>query len=150
MDLEKLTQEAYNAYVKGKAKPSPMGKNLAWAFLVGGGICLLGQALLDGYRRLGLDERSAAMAVSVTLIGAAALLTGFGVFDKLAKHAGAGTLVPITGFANAVAAPAMEYRSEGLVTGTAAKLFTVAGPVLVYGISASVVWGLILWLLGRT
>lgn len=149
MDLEKLTSEDYNAYVKGKARPSPMGKNLVWAFLVGGGICVAGQALLDGYRRLGLDERSAAMAVSITLIGITALLTGIGIFDKIAKHAGAGTLVPITGFANAVAAPAMEYRSEGLVTGTAAKLFTVAGPVLVYGISASVVWGLVLWLSQR-
>lgn len=89
------------------------------------------------------------MAVSITLIGITALLTGIGIFDKIAKHAGAGTLVPITGFANAVAAPAMEYRSEGLVTGTAAKLFTVAGPVLVYGISASVVWGLVLWLSQR-
>lgn len=149
MDLEKLTSEEYNAYVAGKAKPSPMAKNLVWAFLVGGGICVVGQALLDGYRRMGMDERTAGMAVSITLIGITALLTGIGIFDKIAKHAGAGTLVPITGFANAVAAPAMEYRSEGLVTGTAAKLFTVAGPVLVYGISASVVWGLILWFIQR-
>lgn len=149
MDLNKLTNEAYNAYVQGKARPSPLGKNLAWAFCVGGGICLLGQALLDGYGALGLDPGHARMAVSVTLIFVTALLTGIGVFDRFAKHAGAGTLVPITGFANAVVAPAMEFKQEGMITGTAAKLFTVAGPVLVYGISASVVYGLILWLAGQ-
>ncbi len=149
MDLNKLTNEAYNAYVQGKARPSPLGKNLAWAFCVGGGICLLGQALLDGYGALGLDPGHARMAVSVTLIFVTALLTGVGVFDRFAKHAGAGTLVPITGFANAVVAPAMEFKQEGMIAGTAAKLFTVAGPVLVYGISASVVYGLILWLAGQ-
>lgn len=149
MDLNKLTNEAYNAYVQGKAKPSPLGKNLAWAFCVGGGICVLGQALLDGYGALGLDPGHARMAVSVTLIFVTALLTGVGVFDRFAKHAGAGTLVPITGFANAVVAPAMEFKQEGMIAGTAAKLFTVAGPVLVYGISASVVYGLILWLAGQ-
>lgn len=149
MDLNKLTNEAYNAYVQGKARPSPLGKNLAWAFCVGGGICVLGQALLDGYGALGLDPGHARMAVSVTLIFVTALLTGVGVFDRFAKHAGAGTLVPITGFANAVVAPAMEFKQEGMIAGTAAKLFTVAGPVLVYGISASVVYGLILWLAGQ-
>lgn len=149
MDLNKLTNEAYNAYVQGKARPSPLGKNLAWAFCVGGGICLLGQALLDGYGALGLDPGHARMAVSVTLIFVTALLTGVGVFDRFAKHAGAGTLVPITGFANAVVAPAMEFKQEGMIAGTAAKLFTVAGPVLVYGISASVVYGLVLWLAGQ-
>lgn len=149
MDLNKLTNEAYNAYVQGKAKPSPLGKNLAWAFCVGGGICVLGQALLDGYGALGLDPGHARMAVSVTLIFVTALLTGVGVFDRFAKHAGAGTLVPITGFANAVVAPAMEFKQEGMIAGTAAKLFTVAGPVLVYGISASVVYGLVLWLAGQ-
>ena len=149
MDLNKLTNEAYNAYVQGKARPSPLGKNLAWAFCVGGGICVLGQALLDGYGALGLDPGHARMAVSVTLIFVTALLTGVGVFDRFAKHAGAGTLVPITGFANAVVAPAMEFKQEGMIAGTAAKLFTVAGPVLVYGISASVVYGLVLWLAGQ-
>ena len=149
MDLNKLTNEAYNAYVQGKAKPSPLGKNLAWAFCVGGGICLLGQALLDGYGALGLDPGHARMAVSVTLIFVTALLTGVGVFDRFAKHAGAGTLVPITGFANAVVAPAMEFKQEGMITGTAAKLFTVAGPVLVYGISASVVYGVVLYIAQR-
>lgn len=112
MDLNRLTNEAYNAYVKAKAKPSPMGKNLVWAFLVGGGICLVGQALLDGYASLGLDLTQAKTAVSITLIFVTALLTGIGVFDRFAKHAGAGTLVPITGFANAVVAPAMEFKQE--------------------------------------
>lgn len=148
MDLDKLTSEEYNAYVQGKAKPSPVGKNMVWAFAVGGLICVLGQGLMDLYQHLGLDQEMARMAVSITLIFLAALLTGIGIFDRIAKHAGAGTLVPITGFANAVTAPAMEFKQEGLVTGTGAKIFTVAGPVLVYGIAASVVYGLILWLVG--
>lgn len=146
MDLNKLTNEAYNAYVSAKAKPSPLGKNMAWAFFVGGGICTLGQGLLDFYQSRGLGVEAAGTAVSVTFIFVTALLTGVGVFDLLAKRAGAGTLVPITGFANAVVSPALEFKQEGLVTGTAAKLFTVAGPVLVYGISASVLYGFLLWL----
>ena len=146
MDLNRLTNEAYNAYVKAKAKPSPMGKNLVWAFLVGGGICLVGQALLDGYASLGLDLTQAKTAVSITLIFVTALLTGIGVFDRFAKHAGAGTLVPITGFANAVVSPAIDFRSEGFVTGMAAKMFTVAGPVITFGTLASVIYGAILML----
>ena len=143
-----MTDEAYQRLVRERARPSPTGKNLVWAFLVGGGICTLGQGLLNGYQHLGLEQDQAATAVSVTLIFLAVLFTGLGWFDKLAKHAGAGTLVPITGFANAVAAPALEVRAEGLVTGVGAKLFAIAGPVLVYGISAGVVYGLILVLLG--
>ena len=146
MDLNKLSDKDYNEYVKKKAAPSPLGKNLAWAFTVGGGICVAGQALLDFYRSRGLDEAMAGTAVSVTLIALTALLTGLGVFDRIAKRAGAGTLVPITGFANAVAAPAMEFKHEGFITGTSAKICTVAGPVLTFGISASVVYGVILWL----
>lgn len=146
MDLNKLTPQEYNAYVKARAKPSPLGKNLAWAFCSGGLICVLGQGLLDFFRGRGLDETMAGTAVSVTFILLTAVLTGAGVFDVIAKRAGAGTLVPITGFANAVAAPAMEFKHEGLVTGTSAKIFTVAGPVLTFGISASVVYGLVLWL----
>ena len=142
-----MTDEAYQRLVRERARPSPTGKNLVWAFLVGGGICTLGQGLLNGYQHLGLEQDQAATAVSVTLIFLAVLFTGLGWFDKLAKHAGAGTLVPITGFANAVAAPALEFRAEGLVTGVGAKLFAIAGPVLVYGISAGVVYGLILALL---
>jgi stage V sporulation protein AC len=141
-----MNDQEYLAYVARKAKPSPMGKNMVWAFLVGGLICTLGQGLTDWYRSFGLGVEAAGTATSVTLILITALLTGVGVFDTIAKHAGAGTLVPITGFANAVVSPAMEFKSEGFVTGTAVKLFTVAGPVLTYGLSASVVYGLILWL----
>ena len=147
MDLNNLSSQEYNAYVQSKAKPSPMGKNLVWAFLVGGFICLIGQGLMDFYKSRGLGVEAAGTAVSVTLIFVTSLLTGIGVFDNIAKHAGAGTLVPITGFANAMVSPAMEFKQEGLVTGTAVKLFTVAGPVLVYGISASVIYGLILWIM---
>ena len=147
MDLNNLSSQEYNAYVQSKAKPSPVGKNLVWAFLVGGFICLIGQGLMDFYKSRGLGVEAAGTAVSVTLIFVTALLTGIGVFDNIAKHAGAGTLVPITGFANAMVSPAMEFKQEGLVTGTAVKLFTVAGPVLVYGISASVIYGLILWIM---
>ena len=121
-----MTNQEYERLVNAKAKPSPTGKNLIWAFLVGGGISTLGQAL----------------------IFLAALFTGLGWFDELAKHAGAGTLVPITDFANAVVSPALEFRSEGLVMGVEAKLFVIAGPVLVYGISASVLYGLLLVLFG--
>ena len=143
-----MTNEEYGRLVDSHARPSPLGKNMVWAFFTGGSICAAGQLLSNLYRSWGLDRDQAGTAVSVTLILAAALLTGLGSFDKLAKHAGAGTLVPITGFANAMVSPALEFKSEGLVTGTAAKLFVVAGPVLVFGISASVVYGLILILLG--
>ena len=141
-----MTNQDYGKLVNDRSKPSPMGKNLVWAFLVGGTICTLGQGLSNLYQSWGLDKDQAGTAVSVTLIFAAALLTGLGCFDKLAKRAGAGTLVPITGFANAMVSPALEFKSEGLITGTAAKLFVVAGPVLVFGISASVIYGLILLL----
>ena len=104
---------------------------------------------MEWYQSLGLEQEQAGTAVSVTLVLAAALLPGLGLFDKVAKRAGAGTLVPITGFANAMVSPALEFKSEGLITGTAAKLFVVAGPVLVFGISASVIYGLILVLLGQ-
>lgn len=142
-----MTNQDYGKLVNEKSKPSPMGKNLIWAFLVGGAICTAGQGLSNLFQRYGLDKEQAGTATSVTLILAAALLTGLGLFDKLAKRAGAGTLVPITGFANAMVSPALEFKSEGLITGTAAKFFTVAGPVLVFGISASVIYGLILCLL---
>ena len=141
-----MTNQDYGKLVNDRSKPSPMGKNLVWAFLVGGAICTIGQGLSNLYQSWGLDTDQAGTAVSVTLIFAAALLTGLGCFDKLAKRAGAGTLVPITGFANAMVSPALEFKSEGLITGTAAKLFVVAGPVLVFGISASVIYGLILLL----
>lgn len=143
----KMTNEEYGKLVKQQSKPSPMGKNMVWAFLVGGSICAFGQLLSAFYQSRGLDKEGAGTAVSVTLIGITAVLTGLGVFDDLAKRAGAGTLVPITGFANAVVSPAVEFKTEGFITGTAAKLFQVAGPVLVFGISASVVYGLVLCLL---
>ena len=143
-----MTNSDYERLVNAKAKPSPMAKNLLWAFLVGGAISTLGQGLLNFYQSRGLDQDQAGTAVSVTLIFLAALFTGLGWFDKLAKHAGAGTLVPITGFANAVVSPALEFRSEGLVMGVGAKLFVIAGPVLVYGISASVLYGILLALFG--
>jgi len=141
-----MTNEQYLQYVAEKAGPSPLVKDMAWAFVTGGLICVGGQVLQNLYEGAGLTQEAAGTAVSMTLIFIAALLTGLGLFDKLAKHAGAGTLVPITGFANAMVSPALEFKSEGLVTGTAAKLFVIAGPVLVYGISASVVYGLILQL----
>ncbi len=141
-----MTNQQYNQYVKEKAKPSPIWKDLLWAFGVGGGICCAGQALLNLYQHWGVSKEDAGAWVSITLIFVASLLTGLGLFDSIAKRAGAGTLVPITGFSNAMVSPALEFRSEGFVTGTGAKLFTVAGPVLAYGISASVVYGLILWL----
>ena len=134
-------QSAYSG-----SRPSPLVRDMLWAFFVGGAICTLGQVLRNLYESLGLSGDDAGIAVSVTLIFLSALLTGLGLFDRLAKHAGAGTLVPITGFANA--SPALEFKSEGYITGTAAKLFVVAGPVLVFGISASVIYGLICFFFG--
>ena len=137
-----MTNKEYGQYVNSKSKPSPLWKNLLWAFVTGGLICTGGQGLLNLFQACGT-------AVSVTLIFLAALFTGLGLFDKLAKHAGAGTLVPITGFANAMVAPALEFKSEGLVMGVGAKMFVIAGPVLVFGISASVLYGVILQLFFR-
>jgi len=116
------------------------------AFVVGGLICTLGQVLVNCYSTLGLDKDAAGSAASMTLVALSALLTGLSLYDNLAKHAGAGTLVPITGFANAIAAPAIEFKTEGMILGTAAKMFTIAGPVIVYGLAASVVYGFIYWI----
>ena len=142
-----MSNNEYNDYVKKRSPASPMGKNVLRAFLIGGLICCIGQALLNGYDMLGLSEENAATAASITLIFIGALLTGLGVYDKLAKIAGAGTLVPITGFANSVAAPALEFKAEGFVTGMAVKMFSIAGPVIVFGTAAGVVYGLVLWIL---
>lgn len=139
-----MSNQEYNQYVSGKAKPSPLWKDCLWAFCVGGLICVLGQGLMNWYQSMGMSQEDSGTLVSCSLIFLSALLTGLGWFDNIAKRAGAGTLVPITGFANAMVSPALEFKSEGLVTGTGAKLFTVAGPVLAYGISASVVYGIIL------
>ena len=142
-----MTNQEYNQYVSAKAKPSPIVKDMVWAFCVGGAICAGGQMLSNLYQSWGASKEDAGTWVSITLIFLASLLTGLGVFDDIAKRAGAGTLVPITGFSNSMVSPALEFKSEGFITGTAVKLFTIAGPVLVYGISASVVYGIILYVL---
>ena len=125
---------------------SPMGKDCIAAFVIGGIICTIGQAFINFYSALGLDKDAAGTAGSMTLVALSALLTGLSVYDDIAKHAGAGTLVPITGFANSIAAPAVEFKTEGMVLGVGAKMFQIAGPVIVYGLSASVVYGFIYWI----
>ena len=140
-----MTEREYGRLVKEMMPRSPMWKDCLKAFVIGGLICTLGQLLLNGYTALGLDKTDAGTAMCMTLIALSALLTGLSVYDDIAKHAGAGTLVPITGFANAIAAPAVEFKTEGFILGVGAKMFTIAGPVIVYGVSASVVYGLIYW-----
>ena len=144
----KMTNEEYREYARRRAPRSNTRLNALKAFLMGGLICCAGQFLLDLYAAAGLDREAAGTACSITLVLLAALLTGLGVYDDLARLGGAGTLVPITGFANAVAAPALEFKTEGKITGTAAKMFVIAGPVIVYGVSTGAVYGLILWLAG--
>jgi stage V sporulation protein AC len=139
-----MTNAEYGEYVKRKQPRSPLGKDTLKAFAAGGAICTAGEWLSHFYQGRGLGEENAATAVSLTLIFLGALLTGLGVYDDLARFAGAGTLVPITGFANSVVAPALEFRREGLIPGTAAKMFTIAGPVIVFGVGSSVVYGLLL------
>lgn len=141
-----MTNEEYKRYAEARAPRSQTRGDLVRAFCWGGAICCLGQFLLELYGSLGLDAETAGTACSITLIFFGAALTAAGVYDDLARRAGAGTLVPITGFANSVAAPALEFKTEGFITGTAAKMFVIAGPVIVYGASASVVYGLILLL----
>ena len=142
-----MTNEEYAALVKQLAPKSNLLSDTARAFLVGGLICVLGQLLLTLYAYWGASQEDAAAWCSITLIFLSALLTGLGWYDDLAKFAGAGSLVPITGFANSVAAPAIEYKTEGWVTGLAVKIFTIAGPVIVYGLAASVIYGGILCLI---
>lgn len=142
-----MSAEEYGQYVKKLSPDSKVGRDVLRAFLVGGGICLLGQALTEWYQALGASASDAGTWCSVTLIALSALLTGLGWYDDLAKFAGAGSLVPITGFANAVASPALEFKTEGWVTGMAVKIFTIAGPVLVFGVTASVIYGGILCLI---
>ena len=143
----KMTNEEYKRYAEKRAPRSQTGGNMLRAFLYGGAICCVGQAFLNLYTALGLDAETAGTACSITLVFLGAALTAAGVYDDIAKRAGAGTLVPITGFANSVAAPALEFKTEGFITGTAAKMFVIAGPVIVYGASAGVVYGLLLLLL---
>lgn len=138
-----MDRKAYQKYADDRAKHTHCLQNCMRAFWVGGTICLLGQILGDLYQWAGLEKQQASLCVSVTLIFLAGLLTGIGWFDKIAKYAGAGTLVPITGFSNAVAAPAIDARAEGYVTGVASKMFVIAGPVIVYGSACSILYGLI-------
>lgn len=145
-----MEKETYKKYVEARAPHSPIVKDCIFAFLSGGAICALAEGLKNLYLSLGLNEEDGGTLVSVTLVFVAVLLTGLGVFDNIAKYAGAGTLVPITGFANSVASPAIDSRGEGTVLGVGAKIFTVAGPVLLYGIFTGALYGVIYWVLRVT
>ena len=141
-----MTEKEYAKLVKDISPKSPIWKDCLNAFWIGGLICTIGQAIMNGYLALGLEKEDASTAMSMTLVAISALLTGLSLYDNIAKHAGAGTLVPITGFANAIAAPAVEFKTEGWILGLGANMFKIAGPVIVYGVSASVVYGLIYWI----
>ena len=138
-----MTERQYEKLVQRMTPKSPIWKDCLNAFWIGGLICTIGQLIMKGYSTLGMDEIDSGTAASMTLVAISALLTGLSLYDNIAKYAGAGTLVPITGFANAIAAPAVEFKTEGFILGVGAKMFTIAGPVIVYGVSASVVYGLI-------
>ena len=140
-----MTEKEYGKLISNMAPKSPIVKDCLNAFWIGGLICTIGQLIMNGYAALGLDKTDAGTATSMSLVVLSALLTGLSLYDNIAKYAGAGTLVPITGFANAIAAPAVEFKTEGFILGVGAKIFTIAGPVIVYGVSASVVYGLIYW-----
>lgn len=140
------SKKEYSEMTKKASPPSPKIKDFIWAYCVGGAICVLGQLFIEFYTKMGLSEKVVKMAVPVSIIFIAALLTGLGVFDKIARRAGAGTLVPITGFANAVVSPAIEFKNEGYILGVGAKIFTIAGPVIMYGTVASVIYGFIYWI----
>ena len=141
-----MTQRQYQKLVDDMAPKSPIWKDCLKAFLIGGLNCTIRQLILIGYTALGLDKEQSATATSMTLVAISALLTGLSLYDNIAKHAGAGTLVPITGFANSIAAPAIEFKTEGFILGVGAKMFTIAGPVIVYGTVAGVVYGIIYWI----
>lgn len=138
-----MSKRQYSDYANSLSPRSPAGKNVALAFAVGGAICALGQLIMNGFLALGFGQEDAGMLTASGLITLSVLATGFSVYDDLAKRAGAGTLVPITGFANAIASPAIEFRTEGFITGTAVKMFSIAGPVIVCGLSAGVLYGLV-------
>ena len=142
-----ITQKEYDKLSKKMSPPSPKLKNCVMAFLVGGAICMGGQLLFFLFENLGFNKETSSCLVSVVIIFLTAVFTGIGLFDKLAKHAGAGTLVPVTGFANSVVSPAIEFKSEGFVLGVGANMFKIAGPVIAYGVVASVVYGLIYWIM---
>ena len=141
-----MTEKEYGKMVDRMAPKSPILKNCLKAFVVGGLICLLGQVIMELYQTWGVSKENSATGASMTLVALSALFTGLSLYDNLAKHAGAGTLVPITGFANAVSSAAIEFKTEGFILGVGAKIFQIAGPVIVYGVSASVVYGLIYWI----
>ena len=141
-----MTEKEYGKLVKSMEPKSPVWKDGLFAFIIGGLICTLGQVFIHLYAGLGLDKTNSSTAASMSLVLLSALLTGLSLYDNIAKYAGAGTLVPITGFANAIAAPAVEFKTEGFILGVGAKMFTIAGPVIVYGVSASVVYGFIYWI----
>lgn len=143
-----ISDKEYGELAKKRSPNSKLYKTLPCAFLVGGLICTLGEALLNLYGYLGLDKDNAGALTSISLVFLSVLFTGLKLYDRIAQHAGAGTLVPITGFANAVASPALEFKSEGFVLGLGAKMFIIAGPVIVYGISASIVYGIIYYIIG--
>ena len=144
--MKQISKQEYASMVKKASPPSPKLKNCVMAFLVGGVICALGQALFHLFSYFGIKPDICYMLVSITIIVLTAIFTGLGLFDKLAKHAGAGTLVPVSGFANAVVSPAIEFKSEGIVLGLSAKLFSIAGPVILFGITTSVIYGVVYWL----
>jgi len=141
-----MTEKEYAKLVKELSPPSPMGKDCFNAFWIGGLICAIGQVFINLYTSLGLEKTDAGTAASMSLVAISALLTGLSLYDNIAKHAGAGTLVPITGFANAISSAAVEFKTEGFILGVGAKMFTIAGPVIVYGVSASVVYGFVYWI----
>ena len=141
-----MTEKEYGKLISNMAPKSPIVKDCLNAFWIGGLICCIGQLIMNGYAALGLDKTDAGTATSMSLVVLSALLTGLSLYDDIAKYGGAGTLVPITGFANAIAAPAVEFKTEGFILGVGAKIFTIAGPVIVYGVRASVVYGLIYWI----
>ena len=141
-----MTEREYAKLVKELSPKSPIKKDCLNAFWIGGLICTIGQLFINAYIALGLDEKTAGTAASMSLVALSALLTGLSLYDNIAKHAGAGTLVPITGFANAIAAPAIEFKTENWINGVGSKMFIIAGPVIVYGVAASVVYGFIYWL----
>lgn len=138
-----VSKQQYDTMVKKISPNSKSWIDIPKAFVIGGIICCIGQALTDIYKSAGFDDKTAAAWTSITLVLASAVLTGFGLYEKIAKHGGAGTLVPITGFANAVVSPALEFKAEGFVLGVGAKIFAIAGPVILYGTAASVLYGLI-------
>lgn len=141
-----MNEKQYDRLVKEMSPKSPMGKDCVFAFIVGGLICALGQGIQDLSTSLGSSEKDAGSVVCISLICLSALLTGLSIYDDIAKFAGAGTLVPITGFSNSIAATALEFKTEGYILGVGAKMFTIAGPVIVYGLSASVMYGFVYWL----